>query len=121
MKVSILDYSFAADNMLVMFSTPENKPNPNTFQFNPRHCDVIEMAMDLSIISGVDDYDNGLNGQALRVGSDVYQTGKISYFPYNTVMGWISGEAQELIALRLAEKEWQRICKEENAILESII
>ncbi len=106
MSLKIQDYSFATDNMLIMYSIAENKPNPNVFQFNPRHCDVIEMAMDLSIISGVDDYDNGLNGQALRVGSDIYQTGKISYFSYDTVMDWISGEAQELIALRLAQKHF---------------
>ena len=104
--MEILDYSFDADNMLVMYQIAENTPNPNVFQFNPRHCDVIEMAMKLSIISGVDDYDNGLSGQALRLGSDVYGTGKISYFSYNTIVGWISGEAQELIALRLAEKHF---------------
>ncbi len=104
--MKILDYSFDADNMLVMYQIAENKPNPNVFQFNPRPCDVIEMAMTLDIIENVEDYDNGLGSQALRVGFDFFGTGKITYFGYTEVISWIGGESQELIALRIAEKHF---------------
>jgi hypothetical protein len=121
MAVSILDYSFRSNELVVIFNTGDAKPSPNTFQFNPRPCDVIEMAMDLDIIENIEDYDNGLAAQELRVGFDFFGTDKIVYFGYTEVISWIGGDALEYIALRLAEKEYKRICKEENTLVESLI
>ena len=120
MALKIQDYSFDADNMLVMYSIAENKPNPNTFQFNPRHCDVIEMAMTLDIIENVEDYDNGLGGQALRVGFDFFGTDKVTYFGYTEVISWIGGESLEFIALRLAQKHFKEN-QTENKLLVKLI
>jgi hypothetical protein len=120
MKVTILDYSFRSNEQVIIFNTEEAKPNGNVYQFSPTPAQVIDMGIALKVID-TDDYDDGLSGQQLRVGVDVFGTDKIRYFSYDETIDCISGESLELIALRLAEKEWQRICKEENAILESII
>lgn len=120
MKISILDYSFQANEQVIIFATEENKPNGNVHQFSPTPAQVIDMGIAIKVVDA-DDYDDGLSGQALRIGVDVFGTDKIRYFSYSETIDCISGESLELIALRLAEKEWARICKEENAILESII
>ena len=118
--MTILDYSFTSDNMLVMYSTAATKPNPNTIQFNPRPCDVIEMAMNLDIIENVEDYDNGLNGQDLRIGFDFFGTDKVAYFGYAEVISWIGGESLEFIAFRLAQKHFKEI-QAENKLLNQLI
>lgn len=120
MKVSILDYSFRSNEQVIIFNTEEPKPNGNVYQFSPTPAQVIDMGIALKVIDA-DDYDDGLSGQELRVGVDVFGTDKIRYFTYNETIDCISGESLELIALRLAEKEWRRICKEENKLVENLI
>jgi len=120
MKISILDHSFKPNEQVVIFSTEEAKPQPNVYQFSPTPAQVIDMGIALKIVDA-DDYEDGTRGQELRVGVDVFGTDKIRYFSYTEIIDCLGGEAMELIALRLAEKEWARICKEENALLESLI
>jgi hypothetical protein len=120
MKISILDYSFTANEQVVIFSTEEAKPSGNVYEFSPTPAQVIDMGIALNIVDS-DDYEDGTRGQELRVGVDVFGTDKIRYFSYIETIDCISGESLELIALRLAEKEWQRICKEENTLVENLI
>lgn len=120
MKISILDYSFTANEQVIIFATEENKPKGNIHQFSPTPAQVIDMGIAIKVVDA-DDYDDGLNGQQLRVGVDVFGTDKIRYFNYIETIDCISGESLELIALRLAEKEWARICIEENTIVENIL
>lgn len=120
MKISILDYSFDANEQVIIFATEENKPNGNVYQFSPTPAQVIDMGIAIKVVDA-DDYDDGLSGQELRVGVDVFGTDKIRYFSYGETIDCISGESLELIALRLAEKEWQRICKEENILAEKLL
>ncbi len=120
MKISVIDYSFDANEQVIIFSIDERKPMPNVYQFSPTPAQVIDMGIAIKVIDA-DDYDDGLSGQALRVGVDVFGTDKIRYFSYSETIDCISGESLELIALRLAEKEWQRICKEENALVENLL
>jgi len=120
MKVSLIDYSFASNEQVIIFSIDERKPMPNVYQFSPTPAQVIDMGIALKVVDA-DDYDDGLSGQQLRVGVDVFGTDKIRYFSYDETIDCISGESLELIALRLSEKEWQRICKEENALVKNLI
>ena len=120
MKISIIDYSFDANGQAIIFATEENKPNGNVYEFSPSPSAVIDMGIALKIVDA-DDYEDGTRGQELRVGVDVFGTDKIRYFSYSETIDCISSESLELIALRLAEKEWAQICKEENALLESLI
>jgi hypothetical protein len=120
MEISILDYSFTANEQVVVFSTEEVKTTTNVYEFSPTPAQVIDMGITLRIIDA-DDYEDGTRGQELRVGIDIFGTDKIRYFSYGETIDCISGESLELIALRLAEKEWQRICKEENDLVENLI
>ena len=120
MQISILDHSFTANEQVIIFATEENKPNGNVHQFSPTPAQVIDMGIAIKVVDA-DDYDDGLSGQELRVGVDVFGTDKIRYFSYSETIDCISGESLELIALRLAEKEWARICKEENALVEDLL
>jgi hypothetical protein len=118
--MKILDYSFRSNEQMVMFSTSEAKPNPNVYEFSPTPAQIIEVGIGLQIIDA-DDYDDGTRGQELRVGVDVFGTDKIRYFSYKEVIDFLGGEAMECIAYHLAKKEWRRICKEENALVETLI
>ena len=118
--MEILDYSFTANEQIIIFATEENKPNGNVHQFSPTPAQVIDMGIAIKVVDA-DDYDDGLSGQELRVGVDVFGTNKVRYFSYSEIIDCLGGEAMELIAFNLAQKEWARICKEENILVENLL
>ena len=118
--MEILDYSFQANEQVIIFATEENKPNGNVHQFSPTPAQVIDMGIALEIVDA-DDYEDGTRGQELRVGVDVFGTNKVRYFSYSEIIDCLGGEAMELIAFNLAQKEWARICKEENKLVEKLL
>ncbi len=114
--MTVIDYSFRKNNLVIVYAINTPISEPNTFTFNPAECDVIDAAIDLKVIKEPWDYDNGQNGQELRYGLQVGEE-KPVYFSYPTIVYDISGEDREEIAIHLSEKEEARRQKQIEAEL----
>ena len=101
MKIQILDYDLFG--LVAVVSTPENRPEPNTFSFNFTREDVAIAAIELGIIGQPYDMDGGERGQAFRIGYQMAgENGNCQYFTFAQMVEWIGGSDREAIVLNLA-------------------
>lgn len=115
-QIEILDYDL--NDLVAVVSTPENRPEPNTFSFNFTREDVAVAAIELGIIGQPYDMDGGERGQAFRIGYQMAgERGNCQYFTYPQMIEWIAGEDREAIVLNLAMQQTEI----SNRILETII
>lgn len=100
-QIEILDYDL--NDLVAVVSTPENRPEPNTFSFNFTREDVAIAAIELGIIGQPYDMDGGERGQAFRIGYQMAgENGNCQYFTYAQMVEWIGGADREAIVLNLA-------------------
>jgi hypothetical protein len=100
-QIEILDYDL--NDLVAVVSTPENRPEPNTFSFNFTREDVAIAAIELGIIGQPYDMDGGERGQSFRIGYQMAgEIGNCQYFTYDQMVEWISGDDREAIVLNLA-------------------
>jgi hypothetical protein len=66
MNIEIEDYSLT--DLFVQFTINAEKDQPNFFEHQFSKADVIDAAIYLDVINRPDDYDNGQNGQEMRLG-----------------------------------------------------
>ena len=125
-QINIEDYSLEHGHLFAQVSIPARKGEANFFNISFDEWDVMEAALSLKLINEPYDYDNGRNGQQMRVG---YTTAAFPfqqwnkelkaplYFSYRQVVAAFSGDEDEAIILHIATKDAQI----ENALLETII
>jgi len=100
-QIEILDYDLL--DLVAVVSTPENRPDPNTFSFNFTREDVAIAAIELGIIGQPYDMDGGERGQAFRIGYQMAgENGNCQYFTFAQMVEWIGGADREAIVLNLA-------------------
>ena len=99
--ITILDYDL--NDLVAVVSTPENRPEPNTFSFNFTREDVAIAAIELGIIGQPYDMDGGERGQSFRIGYQMAgEQGNCQYFTFAQMVEWIGGIDREAIVLNLA-------------------
>ena len=99
--ITILDYDL--NDLVAVVSTPENRPEPNTFSFNFTREDVAIAAIELGIIGQPYDMDGGERGQDFRIGYQMAgENGNCQYFTFAQMVEWIGGSDREAIVLNLA-------------------
>ena len=125
-QIQIEDYSLKAGELFAQVSLPSLKGEANFFNIPFDEWDVIESASALNIINFPDDWDDGRNGQKIRLGYvnpafacqmqtniDGFKVAKIYYFDYAEIEREFSGEDREAIVFNIACNNAQI----ENALL----